>query len=121
MKFFKPEDFADLSTTAAEEDACEIANAKLESDGKIVYSTASNPLMNSWFSAAGTPQGGTYKALLINIESIQKCEHPKEKVKVIKKETYPISSHELDGTFSKYIYQCECGARVEPLIFGGLK
>lgn len=115
MSFFKPEDFiyGFLETERCHAIA-EIANAKLEKEGTVVYTEYRNEVVlnetKAWVTYKTT--GGTHKALLINIEPMSKCEHPKEKVKVIK-EGYVYAD---DTNF-----QCECGAVVRPSVFEEVK
>lgn len=70
----------------------------IKENGKVVYGYSG--------MVGGTDevrlQDHTHKALLINIEPIEKCKHPKEKVKL------------WDCGIN---YECECGAQVEPAEF----
>lgn len=70
--------------------------------GKIVYGSG----IGSWSSNCVLPPD-TYKAILIDIEPIKPCEHPKEKV-----------NKRIDW---EGVYECDCGQRVTPSAFGSLK
>lgn len=130
MKFFKPEDF--LCTTnipLLPTEACNLANAKLEREGKIVYghngkSVADHfpdaffwrpdDLVNGDVLYNGKIAHSTHKALLINIEPIEKCTHPSEKVKTQWRREF----HCLrDEGIEVKEWQCECGAKVKPKSF----
>lgn len=68
MKFFKPEDFQDIDSKNDREEAAESANAKLEREGKVVYSK--DPFEKSTWTHTLYNHSNT-KALLINIEKIE--------------------------------------------------
>jgi hypothetical protein len=104
MKFFKPEDFAGSGYDPEffPEYATNVANAKLEREGRVVYSKRHG---NIW--ELGQHEDDTVKALLINIEPIEKCTHPRDKV--IQEDLY---SGALTNRF-----KCECGAKVKPKSF----
>lgn len=116
MKFFSPDDFkdeniSDFSRSAIGSDgritAAQLANAKLERDGKVVYGEN-----NIWNWTERKTKSDSHKALLINIESIEKCTHPKEKVRPI----FAISAvDEIE------YYKCQCGSRVQPTEFEACK
>ncbi len=101
MKFFKPEDFPqDIDHIRA----LEIANAKLEREGKICYS---NDLGDDfWVQESGDKW--KYKALIINIEPLLPCSHPEYKVN---------SFIDMTGPEPFYGFQCECGAKLKPKTF----
>lgn len=104
MKFFITEDFdLVLSNRSLEvlDSVVKIANAKLERKGKIVYNYRNN-LEYGWFD---TSTSSSHKALLINIETIEKCAHPPEKIQ----------------TVSIVEWQCECGKYVRPIGFEEIK
>jgi len=112
MKFFEPVDFDDLVPTPSHSEneefrfkVAEIANDKLEREGRIVYQTKDSQL-SQW--TQGTPENAFRIALLINIELTEKCTHPSEKVK-------------WAGTKWEYgatpLLECECGAKVKPKSF----
>lgn len=127
MKFFKPEDFIN---SCDYQDMARKANAKLEREGKAVYSK--DPFEKStWVHTLYTIHNS--KALLIALEPIVKydktnpkhfndrykvtldkikeliesseatqiCEHPSEKVQT----SFPATP---------FVFKCECGARVTP-------
>lgn len=52
-------------------------------------------------------EGATHKALLIKIESIKKCDHPKDKV----------HENSVKGLADDWAWICECGAQVKPVSF----
>jgi hypothetical protein len=109
VKFFVPEDFkGDLTATekTSLDNICRSANAKLEREGKVVY--GHSPL-DSTFTVDQTNYD-SYKALLIGIEEIKRCEHPSEKVKLFS---------DSDDIFAAF--HCECGARVQPKEFEVVK
>ncbi len=112
MKFFEANDFAgnthewENSKFIRVEYAVDICNAKLEREGKVVYSTH-----GAMFSITHKASNDGLKALLINIESLEACKHPKEKV--FKKKFLSIGPASEGKTPGEY-YKCECGARVEP-------
>jgi hypothetical protein len=102
MKFFKLEDF-DLDEIANSQDIIDIVNAKLEREGKVVYSN----------NAHGWNENGPCislkKALLINIEPIEKCTHPVEKVGLVS------SSDTVNGNPARIDeFFCGCGVKVKP-------
>lgn len=107
MKFFKPEDFDGITHEWENrkfirvEYAVDICNAKLEREGRVVYLTQTNQPTNNMLEKQY--DWHTHKALLINIEPLEKCRHPKEKV------TKRIN---WEG-----IYECECGQRLKPASF----
>ena len=108
MNFFKPEDFKHSSNSPLiSSDAADIANAKLEREGKVVYGYQHDYDEEWVFHSNESPEEHTHKALLINIEPIAKCEHPKEKVK-------------LEGT-PPIAFYCECGVKVKPTSFAEVK
>lgn len=55
----------------------------------------------------------THKALLINIEPIEKCNHPKEKVR-------RFSGAHVEGENIGF-FVCECGAKVHPCSYEEIK
>src|ERR1019366_7203771 len=100
MKFFKPEDFPTTYRNHGlrdPEECAEIANAKLEREGKIVYSN------EAAFTWRFSDESIEHRAILINIENIEPCTHSLDKVSVMLN-TY---------TNIKY-YQCKCGIEVVP-------
>ena len=113
MNFFKPEDFGNLYLDEVQKTAaCSYANAKLEREGKVVYGNNKIELGTSMWTAQATRD--THQALLINIEPIEKCEHPKEKV--------DLERGTLSWTNERGIhYLCECGAKMKPKEFEEVK
>lgn len=104
MKFFKPDDF-DFDTL---EQCANFANAKLEREGKTVYTDH----ITDPFWSDENDKYETHKALLINIEPIEKCEHPKNKI-IRRRVDFSV----INQVATNIIYECECGARVEPESF----
>lgn len=112
MKFFDADDFAALGNIA--QAVANSANAKLERDGKVVEVELGfvGQVYNSNLFRSETKA----KALLINIEPIETCVHPKEKIKVISK-----ARQDVDGARISTWYECECGIEVEPKEFEEIK
>lgn len=109
---FAPEDFKDLMFNAKGMYlAGKMAQEKLQewlASALPVYTINSLHEMDS-FTVRKTPMTEGYKALLIKIEEIKKCDHPKEKIRSV--------MHQAHETFAGrlgYFYQCECGQRVKP-------
>ncbi len=97
-KFFKLEDFQgtyDHCQFPVLQKYVDLANAKLEREGKVVYGF--NQIPDSW---TYNKESDTHKALLICIEPIEKCTHPV-------KECFSFDNG----------YLCSCGARVKPTSF----
>lgn len=117
-KFFKVEEFAqcfDHSELAQRN--CDYANAKLQSEGIIVYGwDTTNPSVDRFYQDRKHPVLGAeprIKALLINIEPIEKCKHPPDRV--IKENWLPTIQH-------FHSYTCtECGVKVKPKEFEEVK
>jgi len=106
MKFFKPEDFIEAAISLEfRENLADIVNAKLEREGRVVYgyddehtwSTVPSKI-NNYFKST---------ALLLNIEPIEQCTHPKEKVTTLQ---------HMDEN-GLYFNRCECGVKVVPESF----
>jgi hypothetical protein len=121
MKFFKPEDFkfSDgppktfqymVNDSVSIEEAARVANAKLEREGKVVYTNV-HKLNLTWYESNSCKED-THKALLINIEPIETCKHPKEKVCSIRN---IMNANEI------ICWKCECGAKVQPKEFEEVK
>ena len=109
MKFFKPDDFFPYSEEARISVA-NAANAKLEREGFKVFSQDKvGP-----FHRSDPFKDNKYRGLLIDIEEVGACEHPKEKVKfhlrLVKRGL--MTSESFDGE-----HICECGSKVEPTSF----
>lgn len=86
-----------------------------------VYTVNSLFNMDS-FTVHKTPMDKGHKALLIKIEEIKKCEHPKEKVQVSVIEFFTKGpTIKMNGTGFANNYFCQCGARVEPTEFKEVK
>lgn len=112
MKFFKPEDFEDNYASAAQSIAS-LANAKLEREGKII-NFEKDYLNNLFYDGKNKKTFFISKALVINIEPIGRCEHPRDKVRWIECGT--------SGETNIYKqYECECGAKVQPKKFEEIK
>lgn len=133
MKFFKPEDFilpkenefGKLEHSILS--IAQIANAKLERGGIELFCESEFDRYD-WSGRKDVREKAKYKAFLINIEPINKCEHPKEKItevrtgmegglivgKIENGMPWPGKTELLYG--ARY-YQCECGVQVEPESF----
>lgn len=96
---------------------CQECSAKLEREGKVVYGYKTNlPWHNVELA------DGKYKALLINIEEISPCLHPKDKVKEKKIETYGgMVLGPKEKLWTHLTYECECGKNVKPSAYEELK
>lgn len=118
MLKFKPEDF-DSNWTQSHKAAQQIFDTWIKENGKAVYGRLYPKNINEegfdigsiWNTSALTDT--THKALLINIELIEKCTHPKEKVKWKDIMISP-NSH-------KYGFMCDCGSEVIPREFEEMK
>lgn len=119
-KFFNPEDFKSIKydlgdnefsichfTDVTAQTIANQANKLIEEKAiRVLQTKTSN---NTWVECYsldfGSSDVGLHKALLINIEEINPCNHPKEKVK-------------LEGSFMGSLYQkyykCACGVEVIP-------
>ena len=114
MKFFKPEDFQQycgpFNHISAKEIAL-IANTKLEKEGVPVYSDNTRTGVGDLYPwCESQTKEDTHKALLICIEPINKCKHPKNKVKM---------KDSINN--GEEWYKCECGAEVRPKEFEEVK
>lgn len=121
MKFFKAEDFYEVSGFWSREDLAKICNYKIEREAKRVYLNPKNSL-NGQGDIELTNSGQSHQALLINIEPLEKCQHPKEKVNLVKQ--YLTRGLVLGEKTTECIgsgYLCECGYRVEPNSFVEIK
>lgn len=117
IDFFKDEDFplACNSAFIKAEYVVGIANNKLEREGRIVYSVPGRASESAWSDMkCGF---NLYSALLINIQPIEKCEHPIEKVK------NQLGTQKTVGIYApmQLMYKCECGAEVIPYTFKEIK
>lgn len=112
MKFFKPEDFGVLYLDGIQRSACAAyANAMLEKEGKVVYclpGILGSPQYLWDTEMKQQPKTYSHIALLINIEPIEPCKHPSEKV-----ESYYAEACRLE---TKY-FKCECGLKVKAIGF----
>ena len=115
MNFFKPEMFHPLSrlhggpyqNMGEYEAIAHLANELLEREGKVVY--GDNDTL--WGDRKGrVPVPETHKAILINIELIEKCSHPIEKVFMQFTNNNPPTHH-----------KCNCGAIVIPSAYTEIK
>lgn len=78
MSFFKKEDFKGTYNNYQNEwleKMAELANAKLEREGKVVYTHSTFEKPGYWGPIEQGSFDDTHKALLINIEPIEKCKH----------------------------------------------
>jgi len=109
-KFFTPNDFRYFHNGKLEPVmACDLANAKLERQGISVtgYHYDSIDVAHNFSSIKEFRSSTTHKALLINIEPIETCKHPIEKV---------TTRIDWQGR-----YKCECGFIVVPSGFKGIE
>jgi hypothetical protein len=116
IDFFKPEDFdhPDFNgNSKPPEYMAATANAKLKHEGKIMWHYDNE---DRW-QFSGDDRHSTHRGLLINIEPIEKCTHPAEKVtsQLMKTENKP-----WGGRYGT-IFTCECGAKVQPKEFEEIK
>jgi len=117
MGFFKPEDFEGTYNHYQPEMLqryADLANAKLEHEGVIVEGdkyTDTDNCKNGWQVSYGLTSK-THKAILINIETIEKCKHEKVKAQYV-------TTDDLDNQV--VFYKCECGAKVRPTSFEEIK
>jgi hypothetical protein len=87
MKFFKPDDFNTTGSTLYADmkyasESANLANAKLEKEGQVVY--GSNPNNTVW-DRFNNKFDSTHKALLINIEKIEsECKHESGGIATVK-------------------------------------
>lgn len=115
MKFFKPNDFyhehwINLNSIKpiSPVDAAVYANEKIEREGKVLYGNADRPMI-TWFECQ--EKKDSHKALLINIEPLEKCTHPAKAIFIYR-----------ETPDSPIGWKCdECGARVEPSEFKEVK
>lgn len=124
MKFFKPEDFYKDECIHCVEDGFRIAalaNAQLEREGKVVYGNELHWTLKQYSS-------DTRKALLINIEPVEKCAHPESKISRASIDWESLRIIKDKEAFVRAIqyycmndFRCECGARVKPKEFEEVK
>lgn len=119
MKFFKVKDIIRLYENMPDDVIwCEYLvdrlNTKLFNSGRVVYGQSTD--QRYWTDINDPSTQYVYpesdiKALLINIEPIEQCKHPKEKVKYLEAES------------EKYVsfWFCECGVKVQPKGFEEVK
>jgi hypothetical protein len=114
VKFFQPEDFyvfGQLDTLCTPMEAAEIGNAKLEREGRVVFGVSENSMF--W---TGLSDNDTHKGLLVNIQPIEKCSHPVDKVN--RKEHYyqhGLITGPKETTHFGTNYECSlCGKIVKP-------
>lgn len=109
---FEDRDFEGHGLVMSTKEICaQLANAKLEKyikeHGKVAWCYDGSDLDTGnylWWTYDKDPGIKKYKAILINIEPIQKCDHPKEKV-------------DCESECGTPVYICECGAKVYPKLF----
>lgn len=122
MKFFNYIDFGtEYFGVIHAADAANIANEKLERNGKVIHGAPGMlvhmgydkiDIPNYWIMS---PKGeSSHQALLINIEPISPCTHPKEKVQVGTLLEYRDSNKQF---INEIPYRCECGVTVKPTGF----
>lgn len=127
VKFFKPEDFDGINfDNKFNHRFADAANAKIESDGGMVYSS---PGTSSWTHVP--TMSDTHKAYVVNVRPIENCKHPKEQIMMHNQHTtgqmmfsgyvpgsveagVPIEKLPKPDYFCCMYYQCSCGVRVEP-------
>lgn len=102
MKFFKPEDFDSYHSYPAQMNAtavmANIANGKLEREGKIVYSNEAG------FTWRPSDESRDKQAILINIQQLEKCEHKWNDIWALEKN--------IAGKFTG-VMNCRCGIKVQ--------
>lgn len=122
MKFFMAEDFRfsekNLNGTMNLEPAermAHIANAKLLREAKVVYGSYNSVDSHGNWTSDVNKTIDTHKALLINVEPIEKCEHPINKC-------YWTGTY-IKSTLEKNtpLFKCECGNEVTPAKFEEVK
>lgn len=113
MGFFKPEDFEDSQgyKSYSSQVMAALANAKLEREGDLIW-TDTMGKDHLWWTNPENKTVKNYKALLINIEPIEKCKHPMEKIKF----NYIFDNGYGKGPSDTHLI-CECGAKVKPTSF----
>ena len=131
MKFFTEEDFPTEVLRCGQwaqklnpEIAARFANDKLEREGQIVYKHYNAKGDKDSFWCINNKLPGlecTGKALLISVEPIEKCSHPKEKVQILITEGWQKQNGEKLPVFQSESYQCECGTKVQPSFFEEIK
>lgn len=118
-KFFNPEDFKTIKydlgdnefsicnfTDVTAQTITNQANKLIEQRAVRMYQTAFPG--GAWFdrdSVHSDINNSTHQALLINIEEVIHCKHPKEKVK--------LEGSFMGSLYEKY-YKCSCGVEVIP-------
>ena len=118
MSFFKVEEFAVCShCPKINEINCDFANQKLLRHAEVVYGFPKDqPTVKYYVGRWASVDKGfyslpaTHKALIINIEPIEKCKH--EQIKV--------NPNPLKKEFTQEdlcLYECSCGAKVKPIGF----
>lgn len=107
MKFFKPEDFQNFVDENSDyaEHCAEAANEKLENKAIKVKGFVNRPQFNYHEFSTGYTNT-THKALLINIEPLEKCNHEVNKLSMVR----------LDGDKPRS-FVCQCGKTVKPTGF----
>jgi len=117
---FKPEDFESFYSSKPNgvkwNELAEFAQSKLDQwlaqhgtavwgiDGKV-----------DWWTDKICVDDPTHKAILVMIEPIEQCKHPKEKVHAVVIEGWDKTKNYSSSSISEY--QCECGAKVKPKEF----
>lgn len=132
MLKFKPEDFDNIAFPQpynweiAAARAQQIFDTWLKKNGKVVYGRHSYLIWgeseNQFEIGVKGQDKADQKAILINIEPLERCSHPKEKIKHVTKKMQSgegtlTSGYMIDLT----AYVCECGARVEPKEFEAIE
>lgn len=114
-------------------DAAKLANTKIERYGRKVWGVQNligNPNKDCpgpYWSSVGKlsdifkDSELAYEALLINIEPIGKCEHPKDKVKLCSPNPFMRITGQLDPGDNNNTFYCECGAKLRPSTFEEIK
>lgn len=126
MLRFNHEDFISVSGNfSINKESARVAQEKLDEwikeNGKVVYGCRSQ---EEWHSSiqderiysviSSNFKNSHYKAILINIEPLEKCKHPREKVRLMDSAAYV-------GGDLIYGFMCECGSKVKPKEFEELK
>lgn len=121
MSFFRPEDFnwllEEIGSSSLRVSIADMANAKIDKEGIVLYRDMIDAAKGyPWYQPGELSHPHpSHKAILINIEPIEKCKHPKEKVKPQIIEDWDKTKNYSFCSIDTFI--CECGARVKPSQF----
>ncbi len=111
MKFFKPEDFFfidDVVGDKARSEICDIANAKLKSEGIKVYCHRRDQLFLQCDEQPSTDD--THTALVINIEAIPQTTQHEHEPKLFKQHGFHAAGCEVTKEFWACLH---CGKQLK--------